>query len=89
MAENALAGLNFLRDNEIDLVLLDIKMPDMNGIEALERILALNKQIPVTIHSAYRDFKENRLTSKATDYILKSANLDPLKKSVKECLSKS
>ena len=86
-AESALSGLEFLQKNEVDLVMLDLKMPGLDGIEALDKVQALNKQIPIIIHSGYDHFKENSFVHKATDYVLKSANLDPLKKSVDKCLS--
>ncbi|NQU65522.1 MAG: response regulator [SAR324 cluster bacterium] len=86
-AENALLGLQSLKDEIVDLVILDIKMPGMNGIEALEKIVSIKRDLPVIIHSAYSHFKENYLTWSAVAYVTKSGNLDELIRSVKNHLS--
>ena len=61
-ADNAFLGLQSLKDEMVDLVILDIKMPGMNGIEALEKIVSTKRELPVIIHSAYNHFRENYLT---------------------------
>ncbi|MCP4753306.1 MAG: response regulator [Proteobacteria bacterium] len=82
VAKNAFKGLDVLQKNNIDLVMLDIKMPGMDGIEALERIRAINGRLPIVIYSAYHNCKDNYLTWGASDYLVKSADLDPLKKAI-------
>lgn len=77
-AENAFDGMQILKDQSSDLVILDIKMPGMDGIEALEKIVSIKRELPVIIHSAYSHFKENYLTWSAVAYVIKSGNLDEL-----------
>ncbi len=85
--ENGFDGIQILKDEDIDLVVLDIKMPGMDGIEALEKIMSVRKELPVVIHSAYSHYKENYLTWSAMAYVVKSGNLEELFKTVKNLLN--
>jgi len=51
-ARNGHDGLQALKDNEIDVVLLDIAMPGMDGIEMLGKILDYYHQFPVILNPA-------------------------------------
>lgn len=86
-AENGFDGIQMLKDKSIDLVILDIKMPGMDGIEALEKIMSIRKELPVVIHSAYSHYKENYLTWSAVAYVVKSGNLNELKNTVQNCIN--
>lgn len=86
-AENAFDGMRILKDEHADLVILDIKMPGMDGIEALEKIVSIKRELPVVIHSAYSHHKENYLTWSAVAYVTKSGNLDELIRTVANQLS--
>lgn len=77
-AASALKGLQILKDKPVHLVILDIKMPGMDGIEALEKIVAIQRDLPVVIHSAYSHYEENYLTWSASAYVVKSGNLTEL-----------
>ncbi len=68
---------------ETDLVILDINMPGMNGLEALRKIKEINPSLPVILSSAYQEFKQDLSSWASDEYIVKSANLDELKKAVK------
>jgi len=70
-----------------DLVILDINMPGMNGIDVLRRIKEINSNLPVILSSAYQEFKQDLASWASDDYIVKSSNLDELKASVKKMLS--
>lgn len=72
---------------QIDLVILDINMPGMDGIEVLRQMKQKKASIPVILHSAYPEYQD--LASWASDdYIVKSFNLDDLKASVRRLLRK-
>lgn len=86
-AENAFDGMLMLKAGNTDLVILDIKMPGMDGIEALEKIVSIKRELPVIIHSAYSHFRENYLTWSAVAYVIKSGNLDELIRTVAKHLS--
>ena len=82
--EEALEKLGIVKP---DLVILDINMPGMNGIDVLRRMKELQPNMPVILCSAYQEFKQD-LASWASDaYIVKSANLDELKAAVHNNLS--
>ncbi|WP_028583267.1 response regulator [Desulfogranum mediterraneum] len=65
-----------------DLVILDINMPGMNGIEVLRQMKELNAELPVILCSAYPEFKRDFGTWASEEYIVKSANIDELKAAV-------
>lgn len=52
-AKTGLEALALFKENEVDLILMDIKMPEMTGIESLKEIRKLSKDIPVIMQSAY------------------------------------
>lgn len=86
-AGNGFEGIQKLKDRAVDLVILDIKMPGMDGIEALEKIMSIKQGLPVVIHSAYSHYKENYLTWSAVAYVVKSGNLEELIKTVNQLLT--
>lgn len=57
-----------------DLVVLDIQMPGMDGIEVLSKLLAEDKSIPILFHSAYPAFKSNFMTWAADAFVEKTGN---------------
>jgi two-component system response regulator (stage 0 sporulation protein F) len=79
----------YILDNEknIELVILDIKMPEMDGIAALHIIKELHPDLPVILYTAYGDlYKQDFATWASDDYITKSADLGDLLASVKRHL---
>ncbi len=82
--EEALEKLNIIAP---DLVILDINMPGMNGIDVLRRMKEINQSLPVILSSAYQEFKQDLASWASDDYIVKSSNLDDLKNSVRKILS--
>ena len=72
-----------------DLVVLDIAMPGMDGIEALSKILGKDKTIPVILNTAYATYKDNFMTWSADAYVVKSGDIGPLKVKIAELLSVS
>jgi CheY-like chemotaxis protein len=88
-AKSGFEGIQVLKNREVDLAILDIKMPGMDGIEALEKILSIKRELPVVIHSAYSHYRENYLTWSAVAYVVKSGNLDELIGTVNNLLKKS
>ncbi len=71
-----------------DLVILDINMPGMSGIEVLRQMKEQRPDVPVILSSAYPEYKQDLASWASDDYIVKSFNLDELKASVKKHLEK-
>jgi len=81
-ASNAQQGLEFVETMKPDLVVLDIRMAGMDGIEALQRILERDNSIPVVLNTAFSSYRDNYLTWAADAYVTKSADVTELVKTV-------
>jgi len=79
--------LDYLKNNRPDLIVLDISMPGMDGIEALGKILAKDKTMPVILNTAYSTYKDNFMTWSADAYVVKSGDLTELKSKIKDVLT--
>jgi DNA-binding response OmpR family regulator len=86
LAHDGHEALKKLEEEDIDLVILDISMPGMDGIEALGKILGRDNTMPVIIHTAYAQYKDNFMTWTAEHYVIKSSDLSELKTKVREVL---
>ena len=87
---SALTGEDALEKLKIispDLVILDINMPGMNGIEVLRQMKEMNPKMPVVLSSAYHEYKQDLGAWASDDYIVKSADLDDLKAAVRRHLA--
>ncbi len=82
-------GLKLFQEENPDLVILDINMPGMDGIEVLRQMKQMKPNIPVIISSAYPEYKQDLASWASDDYIVKSFNLDELKNSIKRHLNKT
>jgi DNA-binding response OmpR family regulator len=69
-----------------DLIILDIRMPRMDGFETMGHILKSRIDSPIIIHSAYSGYKGHPLTMAAEAYIVKSHDLKALKATISELL---
>ncbi len=69
-----------------DLVILDIQMPGMNGIDVLRKIKERDPKLPVILSSAYQEFKQNLSSWASDDFIVKSADMRELIESVRRHL---
>ncbi len=79
-------ALDYLKTSRPDLIILDISMPGMDGIEALGKILARDKTMPVILNTAYSTYKDNFMTWSADAYVVKSGDLSELKVKIKDVL---
>ena len=70
-----------------DLVVMDISMPGMDGIEAMSRMLSKDHRLPVILNTAYATYKENFRAWSADAYVVKSADMVELKDSIKRVLA--
>jgi CheY-like chemotaxis protein len=86
LAKNGTEALEKLPFFHPHLVTLDIKMPGMDGIEVLKRIRKKDKQLPVVICSAYGEYKQDRSTWASDAYVVKCADLNELRSTIKKLL---
>ncbi len=87
-ASDGKEALGKVQEQLPDLILMDINMPKMDGIETMGKILGKNKEIPIIINTAYSNYKDNFMSWAADAYIVKSSDLLELKGTVKEILAK-
>lgn len=81
-ASNGEEGLCRFENESPDLVILDIHMPDMNGIDVLRRMKTQNPSIPVILSSAFPEFKQDLGAWASEEYVVKSSDLQQLKDAV-------
>ncbi len=89
-AEDGLVGIEMILKNDFDLVLCDIKMPKMDGVEVLEKIKKLKPEIPVVMISGHGDLDTavNTMRLGAFDYISKPPDLNRLLNTVRNALDR-
>lgn len=85
-ASDGVEAMEMLRTKDInpDLIILDIRMPRMDGFETMGHILKSKIDVPIIIHTAYTGYKTHPLSLAADAYIVKSYNLGPLKTTISE-----
>jgi two-component system, response regulator, stage 0 sporulation protein F len=88
IATNARDALKMVAAEALDLVILDIRMPGMDGLEALPRILGIKEGLPVIMNTAYSQYQESFMSWAADAYVVKSSDLTELKEKVKELVNK-
>lgn len=89
-AEDGLIGLEKIKNNDYDLVLCDIKMPKMDGVEVLEAVKKIKPEIPMVMISGHGDMETAIQTMRlgAFDYISKPPDLNRLLNTVRNALDK-
>jgi len=88
-AKNGQEALEMLSDFKPDLISLDIKMPVMDGIEALKRIRETERQLPIILCSAYGEYKQDLTTWASDAYVVKCADLTNFKSMIRKLLGSS
>jgi DNA-binding NtrC family response regulator len=89
-AENGLVGIEMIMSNNYDLVLCDIKMPKMDGVEVLEKVKKIKPEIPMVMISGHGDLDTavNTMRLGAFDYISKPPDLNRLLNTVRNALDR-
>jgi CheY-like chemotaxis protein len=88
-AKNGEEALEKLIVFKPDLVSLDIKMPVMDGIEALKRIREKERKLPIILCSAYGEYKQDLTTWASDAYVVKCADLTAFKSTIRKLLGLS
>lgn len=89
-AEDGLLGIEKIKENDYDLVLCDIKMPKMDGVEVLEKAKKIKPEIPFVMISGHGDLDTAVHTMRlgAFDYISKPPDLNRLLNTVRNALDR-
>ncbi len=89
-AEDGLAGIELIKKEDFDLVLCDIKMPKMDGVEVLEAVKKIKPEIPMVMISGHGDLDTavNTMRLGAFDYISKPPDLNRLLNTVRIALDR-
>ncbi len=83
------AGVEAVSRGDFDLIVLDIRMPAMDGLSALGKMLARNRLTPVILHTAYGTYKDDFRAWSADAYVTKSSDTSLLKATIRRLLDKA
>src|SRR5712664_233353 len=91
VAGSGLEALTAIRDGRADLVLLDVRMPGLDGVQVLRRIRELDERVPVIMVTASEDVSLAKETLKlgAFDYVAKPFDFDYLDRAVAAGLARA
>jgi DNA-binding response OmpR family regulator len=81
-AASAGEALETVSLNMPDLVVLDIAMPGMDGLDLLGKLLGLDHRLPVVIYTGYSSYRDNFLSWAADAYVTKRSDLSELKRTI-------
>jgi CheY-like chemotaxis protein len=87
LARDGREALKKIKTSPPDVIVLDIMMPNMDGLETLQEKLRDYPNMPVIIHSAYSHFEEDHRSWSAEEYVVKSSDLTHLKNAIRRALS--
>lgn len=87
-AENGVEALEKIKKNNPDLIITDVRMPEMDGLELLSKVKEIDSHIQVIMISAFDDMQSTvkAMQSGAYDYIEKPLEIDKLKLRIKRAL---
>lgn len=88
LAKDGKEALKKFEKESPNVVVMDIRMPMMDGIETLTAMLGKDRMVPVILNTAYPQYRENFMTWGAEAYVIKSSDLTELKKKIREALDR-
>jgi CheY-like chemotaxis protein len=89
LAANGKEALKRLVEAKPDLIILDIIMPEMDGMEVLGRIIREYRDTPIILNTAYSSYRDDFMSWAADAFVVKSADLAELKQKVRQILGES
>ena len=89
-ANSGISALQILKDKDFDVIVLDVKMPEMDGIETLRRIKAMKPEIEVIILTGHAsvEFGIKGMQLGAFDFVMKPAPLSELLDTIEQAYNK-
>jgi two-component system, NarL family, response regulator LiaR len=84
-AKNGIEAVEFCANHDVDVILMDMVMPLMDGSEATRRILALGKPVKIIVLTSFheRDLVQQALNAGATSYLLKNVSAEELAEAIR------
>ena len=86
-AKGAEEAIKIAQEDQVNLVVLDIKLEEKNGLEILSDLRRINKDLRIILNSAYSTYKSDFQSWLADAYLVKSSNLEELKKKIRELVN--
>lgn len=86
LAEDGSQVAEIVNHQTPDLVVMDIRMPEMDGLAAMVKVLGEHGRVPIILNTAYSCYQDNFMTWAAEGYVIKSADLQPLKDKIRQVL---
>lgn len=87
LASDGQDALTLLERENPDLIVLDIRMPGLDGLETMARMLSRDNKLPVILNTAYSSYRDSFLSWSADAYVVKSSDLTELKTKIREVLA--
>jgi len=87
IAKNGRECLEKIKSFDPELIVMDIRMPEMDGIEALGRVIAGQKNVPIVLNTAYSSYKDDFRSWGADAYVVKSSDMSELKAVISQLIS--
>ena len=84
-AANGLEAIEQVNQHEPDVVLMDIRMPGMNGLEAAQHLVKMDSPPAIIFTTAYDEYALQAFESQAVDYLLKPIRKERLEKALSNC----
>ena len=82
------SAVEYVSSKRPHLVVLDINMPVMDGLDALGKILERDPRVPVVIHTAYTSYRDSYISLAAEEYVVKNPEQSGLREAVARVLKK-
>jgi CheY-like chemotaxis protein len=86
VAKDGHQALSLANSQSPDVVVMDVSMPGMDGIDAMGRMLARNNKLPIILNTAYASYKDDFRAWSADAYVVKSSDLKELKETIRRVL---
>lgn len=85
-AKNGLEALEYQVDKQPDLAILDIALTGEDGLELMAKMLSVDEDLPIILHTAYPEWQQNWRGKLADAYVVKSSDLSHLKGLIQQLL---
>jgi DNA-binding response OmpR family regulator len=88
LARDGKQAMEKFREEKPEAIIMEIRMPVMDGIETMNAMLGRDRQIPIILNTAFPEYRQNYMTWGAEAFIVKSSDLSELKIKIREVLQK-